>query len=44
MCVVWICIIYMYTMDEEENWGWIGRLERGVGGFKEVPVWGWMGT
>lgn len=29
----------MYTMDEEENWAWIGRLERGVGGFKEVPVW-----
>ena len=29
----------MYTLEEEENWGWIGRLERGVGGFKEVPVW-----
>ena len=35
--------IYVY-LEEEENWGWIGRLERGVGGFKEVPVWGWMGT
>ena len=34
-----MCIIYMYALEEEENWGWIGRLERGVGGFKEVPVW-----
>lgn len=39
MCSMDMHNIYMYTLEEEENWAWIGRLERGVGGFKDVPVW-----